>query len=154
MQACYTSEIMNTQDAPGGMITRLFLKPAHGEPMRPVDVVHAVAEQGLEGDLSFGRRSRQVLIVDNKQVSRLGLEPGDLRENITISGLEIDSLPAGSRLESGGVILRIVDVCTPCEKLEGIRPGLMEAAEGVRGMLAIVEHGGELRIGSAIKGCE
>ena len=142
---------MNSQIASGGLVTNLFLKPAHGEPMQSVEVVHAVAEKGLRGDLSFGRRSRQVLLVDNKQISSLELEPGDLRENITTDGLAIDSLPPGTLLKSGDVILKIVDVCTPCNKLEGIRPGLMEAAEGVRGMLAVVEKSGTLSVGATIK---
>jgi MOSC domain-containing protein YiiM len=145
---------MNSQIASDGVITNLFLKPAHGEPMQSVDLLYAVADKGLQGDQSFGRRSRQVLLVDFEQISVLKLQPGDLRENITMEGLAIDSLPPGTRLQSGEVILKIVDVCTPCEKLEGIRPGLMEAAEGVRGMLAVVEKSGVLSTGTTIKRCE
>lgn len=133
-----------------GTITNLFLKVAHGEPMRVVQVISTIKGKGIEKDQAFGRRSRQVLIVDLEQLKALNLQPGDLRENITVSGLPLDSLPPGSILKSGQVHLEIVTVCTPCEELEKIRPGLMQAAEGIRGMLAVVNKGGRLQIGDSI----
>jgi MOSC domain-containing protein YiiM len=74
----------------------------------------------------------------------LDLAPGDLRENITVQGVSIDSLQPDTLLQSGEVILKIVDICDPCKKLEDIRPGLMQAAVGMRGMLAVVIRGGQL----------
>jgi MOSC domain-containing protein YiiM len=133
-----------------GTISNLFLKVAHGEPMQAVQVLSTIEGKGIEKDQAFGRRSRQVLIVDLEQLKALDLQPGDLRENITVSGLPLDSLPPGSILKSGQVHLEIVAVCTPCEELEKIRPGLMQAAEGIRGMLAVVNKGGRLKIGDSI----
>ena len=118
--------------------------------MQPTSTIDAVAEKGLRGDQSYGRRSRQVLLVDLEQLRSLKLHPGDLRENITVSGLKLDSLPIGSQLRSGEVVLEIVDVCDPCSKLEDIRPGLMKASENMRGMLAIVKHSGTIRPGEPI----
>lgn len=118
------------------------------QPMRSVD---AVTRKGLRNDQAFGRTSRQVLLVDLDQLTTLGLKPGALRENITVAGLTLDTLPVGTRLKAGEVLLEIVKACHPCSKLEDIRPGLKEASEGIRGMLAVVERGGVLVEGNPIE---
>jgi MOSC domain-containing protein YiiM len=118
--------------------------------MQPVASVDAVAGKGLKGDQAYGRRSRQVLIVDIEKLQELNLHPGDLRENIAVHGIEIDALLPGTRLQSGDVILKVVELCDPCEKLEGVRAGLMQASVGMRGMLAVVESSGTLNEGSSI----
>ncbi len=141
---------MTKQAKPEGIVQSLFIKTEHGAPMTRSRSLDAVGRKGIVGDQAYGRRSRQVLIVELDKLQALKLEPGELRENITVSGLPIDSLPVGSRLQSGEVILKIVAVCDPCSKLEKIRPGLMEASENMRGMLAIVEQGGTLREGERI----
>ncbi|MGD2057706.1 MAG: MOSC domain-containing protein [Anaerolineales bacterium] len=141
---------MGKQIRSEGTITNLFIKVKHGEAMQAVETLSTVEGKGIEGDQAFGRRSRQVLLIDLDQLEALNVQPGDLRENITVSGLPLDSFPPGSKLKSGQVLLKIVDLCDPCEKLEEIRPGLMQAADGIRGMLAIVEKGGKLQIGDPI----
>lgn len=118
--------------------------------MQPVQKIGAVEGKGLQADRGFGRISRHVLLVDLKQLNYLELEPGDLRENITVDGLAIDCLPVGTKLIAGDVILEIVNICHPCNKLEKIRPGLMEASRGIRGMLANIESGGSIREGALI----
>jgi MOSC domain-containing protein YiiM len=128
-----------------GVIRNLFIKQSHGQPMQSVETISAVAGKGLEGDQAYGRKSRQVLIVDLDQVQALSLKPGELRENITLYGIAVDSLHVGSRLQSGDVIIRIVEICNPCERLEDIRPGLMDASKGKRGMLAVIERDGILQ---------
>jgi MOSC domain-containing protein YiiM len=147
---CYTFKIMDKSSTLKGLIRNLFIKASHGEPMQPVESVEAVAGKGLKGDEAYGRRSRQVLIVDIDRLQDLNLHPGDLRENLTVHGIEIDKLVPGTRLQAGDVILKIVGLCDPCVKLEDLRPGLMEASVGMRGMLAVVESNGTLKEGSPI----
>jgi MOSC domain-containing protein YiiM len=141
---------MTQHSEQNGIVHDLFIKTEHGAPMQSVSTIEAVAGEGLKGDQAYGRRSRQVLLVDLDKLEALNLEPGDLRENITVTGLSVDTLPIGSRLKSGRVELEIVDVCTPCSKLEKIRPGLMRSAENIRGMLAVVTGSGTLRKGDSI----
>ncbi len=141
-------KIMEINPKSTGVICNLFIKQAHGAPMQSMEAITAVSGKGLQGDQAYGRKSRQVLIVDLEKVQALDLKPGDLRENITIDGMDVDSLPIGSLLQAGEVIIRIVDICDPCEKLENIRPGLMGASKDMRGMLAVIERGGILQQGT------
>lgn len=128
-------------------VRHVFLKTKHGAPMVPVQQCTAVAEKGLVGDVSFGRSSRQVLLMDLETLQNFDLLPGDVRENLTISGLSLDDV---SRLEVGEALLEITDECAPCAFLDELRPGLREQIRGRRGVLARVERGGQIRIGDPI----
>lgn len=128
-------------------IRHVFLKTKHGAPMVPVQQCTAVAEKGLVGDVSFGRSSRQVLLMDLETLQNFNLLPGDVRENLTISGLSLDDV---SRLKVGEALLEITDECAPCAFLDELRPGLREQIRGRRGVLARVERGGQIRIGDPI----
>ncbi|MGD8620984.1 MAG: hypothetical protein PVH60_03445 [Anaerolineales bacterium] len=134
-----------------GSISNLFIKPKHGAPMEPRETLEAVADKGLIGDQAYGRNSRQILIVDQDMLNALDLEPGNLRENLTVEGMPIDSLATGTMLQSGDVVMKLVAICDPCKKLEGIRPGLMHSAAGMRGMLAVVVRGGQLHKGAPLR---
>jgi hypothetical protein len=131
-------------------ITALFLKPASGQPMRPSRELVLIPNQGIEGDHSFGRTTRQVLLVDQGVLADFGLEAGDLRENVTVEGLEVNALNPGSRLQIGAARLEVYGDCSPCSKLEELQPGLQEAIRGRRGILATVLQGETIRIGDPV----
>ncbi len=127
-------------------VVRLFLKPVHGQPMRDVPYVDAVAGKGLAGDVSFGRTSRQILLVDQATLAEFDLQPGQIRENITITGLELTGLPEGTRLRLGNATLEVTGDCSPCDQIEAIRPGLRDSIRGRRGLLARVHAGGRIHV--------
>ena len=133
--------------SPPGRVVRLHLKIGHKRPMRNVAEAVAVPGKGLMGDVSFGRSRRQLLLVDQADLDRYDLRPGDVRENITLTGLPLSGMPRGTRLQIGSVVVEITGECTPCEMLDGLRPGLREEIRGRRGMLGRVVEGGTLREG-------
>ena len=79
------------------------------------------------------------------------LQPGILRENITTEGLNVNSLEIGQRLRMGKAMLEVTMVCTPCNQMERIRPGLRKELWGRRGMLCRVLEGGVIRLGDLIE---
>jgi MOSC domain-containing protein YiiM len=134
-----------------GSVVRLFLKPGHGLPMREVQSVSAIAGQGLEGDASFGRSRRQVLLVDQATLEEFELSPGQTRENIVLGGLALDGVSPGTRLIVGDVVLVVTSDATPCSFMDAIRPGLREAIRGRRGLLARVERGGVIHLSDPVR---
>lgn len=134
-----------------GTISHLFLKVGHGQPMRPVDQIVAVDDQGLTGDLNFGAKKRQVLLVEAETLAEFGLVPGQIRENVTVEGLELARLPAGTRLQLGETVFEVVGDCAPCQMIEDIRPGLRQAMTGRRGVLCRVVTGGTVRLNDPIQ---
>ena len=79
------------------------------------------------------------------------LGPGLLRENITTDGLNVNSLKIVQQLRLGEARLEVTMICTPCNQMERIRPGLRKELWGRRGMLCRVLEGGILRPGDPIE---
>lgn len=133
-----------------GRVANLFLKTAHQQPMTAVRDVRAVEAEGLEGDVSFGRSKRQVLLIEAEVLDRYGLIPGAVRENITTSGITLAGLDSGTCLRLGETTLEITGDCTPCSFIDSLRPGLKDQITGERGLLARVVAGGAIRVGDSV----
>jgi MOSC domain-containing protein YiiM len=74
-----------------------------------------------------------------------------VKENITTEGIMLMGLKMHDRLRLGDeVLLEITKPCSPCSRMEEIRPGLLKGIAGKRGMLARVVRGGTVHVGDAI----
>jgi len=108
-------------------------------------------EGGIEGDAHRGVGSiRHVLIEDQEVLDVLDLEPGQVKENVTIRGVDVHSLPFGTRLVIGDVVLELTKESNPCSRMEEIRPGLQEELQGRRGIYAQVISPGRVRKGDTV----
>ena len=92
-----------------------------------------------------------MLLVDSETLDAMSLPPGIIRENITTEGLNVNSLAAGQQLRVGEARLEVSAVCTPCDQLDKVRPGLRKELWGRRGMLCRVIEGGTIRRGDPIE---
>jgi MOSC domain-containing protein YiiM len=133
-------------------VQNLFRAPKKRFPMEELSEVRALGDTGFEGCV-HGRpgRKRQILLVDRETLEAMDLKPGIIRENITTDGLNVNSLPIGQRLRVGEARLEVSAVCTPCDLMEAIRPGLRRELWGRRGMLCRVLEGGVIRRGDNIE---
>jgi MOSC domain-containing protein YiiM len=119
--------------------------------MVEIEQVEVVADFGFAGCMHAKKNgSRQVLLVDQETLDAMDLRPGIIRENITTQGLNVNGLGLGERLRIGTVLLQVSAVCTPCDQLEKVRPGLRREMYGRRGMLCRVLEGGVIRHGDTI----
>jgi MOSC domain-containing protein YiiM len=118
--------------------------------MEPVDEARFDAE-GMEGDEHRGPDSiRQVLVEDMEILDALELSPGQVKENVTVSGVEANALPPGARLTLGEVVIELTKECAPCSRMEEIRPGLQEQLQRKRGVYARVVRPGTVRVGDPV----
>lgn len=133
-------------------VLNLFRAPRKRLAMEELLEVCAVTDAGFEGcEHARPGRSRQVLLVDGETLDAMELQPGILRENITTTGLNVNSLAIGQQLHVGETRLEVSEVCTPCDQMEKIRPGLRKELWGRRGMLCRVIEGGTIRRGDSIE---
>ena len=133
-------------------VQNLFRVPKKRLPMEELSEVHAMSDSGFEGCAHARPGSkRQVLLVDRETLEATELRPGILRENITTDGLNVNSLPIGQLLRAGEARLEVTAICTPCDQMEAIRPGLRKELWGRRGMLCRVLEGGVIRRGDSIE---
>ena len=133
-------------------VQNLFRATKKRLPMEELAEVQAVTDAGFEG-CAHARpaRKRQVLLVDRETLEAMDLRPGIIRENITTDGLNVNSLLIGQLLRIGRARLEVSAVCTPCDQMEAIRPGLRKELWGRRGMLCRVLEGGVIRRGDPIE---
>jgi MOSC domain-containing protein YiiM len=89
--------------------------------------------------------------MDIETLDLLDLRPGEIKENITTRGLRVQELRRGQRLRIGGAILEVTVHCSPCKRMDDIRPGLEQGLRGRRGMLCRVVEGGSIRVGDTIE---
>jgi MOSC domain-containing protein YiiM len=131
----------------------VWVSPAKGSGrMDARDTVRAVAGHGFEGCAhARAGTKRQVLFVSREHLDALDLEPGRIRENITVEGADVHEWPIGQRVRVGGALFEIAMVCDPCVKMDAIRPGLQAELDGKRGMLARVLETGDVAAGDQIE---
>ena len=133
-------------------VLHLFRAPQRRLPMEETAEIQALADFGLEGCAHARTGSpRQVLLMDSETLEAMDLQPGIIRENITTHGINVNGLATGERLRVGEAQLEVSMVCTPCDLLEKIRPGLRSELRGRRGMLCRVIAGGMIRRGDKVE---
>jgi len=133
-------------------VQNLFRARRKHLPMEELSEVRAVRATGFEGCAHARPGSkRQVLLVDQETLEAMDLRPGIIRENVTTDGMNVNALQIGQQLQIGKARLEVSAVCTPCDQMERIRPGLLKELWGRRGMLCRVLEGGVIRRGDSIE---
>jgi MOSC domain-containing protein YiiM len=138
-------------------VVSVQLHEGHGKPMRAVREAPVRVGGGIEGDSHAHRSKRAVTVVDRSTHDAVGVEPGDLREQITVEGLpSLGSLAAGTLLRIGLITLRVNGSCDPCThigEMNGIAdPNEFQSMlEGRRGLVCnVVAADGPVRVGDAV----
>ena len=133
-------------------VAGLFISPERGSGRSEGrERVRALEDQGLEGCAHGNPPRREVLFASQEHLEAVGVEPGVIRENITVAGADVQTWPIGQRVRVGDALLEITMVCDPCERMDQLRQGLRAEIDGKRGMLAHVVEGGEIAVGDAIE---
>jgi MOSC domain-containing protein YiiM len=133
-------------------VSSLFVSPERGSGhSEPRERVTAIAGSGFEGCAHANPPRREVLFVSREHLDAVGVEPGAIRENVTVDGADVQTWPIGQQVKVGDALLEITMVCDPCHRMDELRDGLRAQLHDRRGMLAHVVEGGEIVRGDAIE---
>ena len=135
-----------------GIIKAVCLSEAKGTEKRPVASVTLIANHGLSGDAHAGNWHRQVSLLSADKVDEFNerggkAEIGAFGENILVSGIDFKSLPVGSILRAGEVVLKMSQIGKECHSHCQIFHRVGDCIMPREGVFATVEHGGELHAG-------
>ena len=115
-------------------------------------------DYGLEGDAHASRGiARQVSLLAEGSIDKmrgLGIElnPGDFAENLTIGGMELFTLPVGTRLKVGEeVILEISQIGKACHKGCAIFQAVGACVMPKEGVFARVIRNGKIKTGDDVE---
>ena len=124
----------------------------------PVKEVTVQKDYGVVGDAHADCTThRQVSLlaiesIDKMRGKGLGLKPGDFAENITVEGIDLCSLPIGTRLTIGReVILEMTQIGKECHAGCAIRQLVGDCIMPREGVFAKVIHSGRIKPGDTIK---
>jgi MOSC domain-containing protein YiiM len=120
-----------------------------GEQKTPVQRAVLRAGHGIEGDAHAGDWHRQVSLLADEDIQGMrgrGVEIGfgDFAENITTRGIELGSLPLGTRLRLGSALLEITQIGKECHNGCAISRTVGDCVMPRRGVFARVLRGGEV----------
>ena len=113
--------------------------------------LRAIAGQGMEGCAHANPPRREVLFASLEHLESVAVEPGAIRENLTVEGTDVQTWPVGQRLRVGEALFEITMVCDLCQRMDDLRQGLRAELDDKRGMLARVVESGEVAVGDEIE---
>jgi len=140
-----------------GRIVAVSVSDRKGVVKHNVPAARLLAEHGLEGDAHAEGGCRQVSLLSlasiHKMVARgAAVAPGDFAENLTVEGLEVMSLPVGTRLKVGAqALLEITQIGKVCHKGCAIREQVGDCVMPREGVFARVLQEGLVKVGDAIE---
>lgn len=123
----------------------------------PVESIEVIADFGLLGDQKARKGSvRQVNVLSAEWLELLTsldyrTRPGEMGEQLIVSGFPIDDLQSGDRFRIGdAVVLEITKPRTGCSRLEHSQGQPLLEFQPAIGMLTRVIKGGTIRLGDQV----
>ena len=127
-----------------------------GEQKVPVAAVELRKDFGIVGDAHAGDWHRQVSLLAAESIDkmrRLGLDvdPGAFAENITTRGVDLVTLPIGSRVALGDVQVEVTQIGKECHNRCAIYHQAGDCVMPKEGIFVKVLSGGTLEAGMPIR---
>ena len=126
---------------------------------RKTDVGQAELQEGfgLVGDAHGGDWHRQVSLlaiesIDKMRAAGLDVGPGDFAENLTTQGVNLYTLPVGTRLRVGdSVLLEMTQIGKECHDRCAIYHQAGDCVMPKEGVFATVINGGPVKTGDSLE---
>ncbi len=102
-----------------GKVRAVCISEKKGTPKQDVESGVLRVDWGLEGDAHAGDWHRQVSLlawesIETMREKGLSVKEGSFAENITTEGLELHTLPVGTRLRLGSALVEVTQIGKIC----------------------------------------
>ncbi len=140
-----------------GKVFAVCVSQNKGERKKPVDYVEIKENHGIVGDAHSGEWHRQVSLLALESIRKMqekGLDvvSGDFAENITTEGIDLPSLPIGTRLAIGGEVLtEVTQIGKECHTRCSIYYQAGDCVMPREGIFVKVLKGGRVKKGDIIE---
>ncbi len=138
-----------------GKIEAICISSEKGIVKTSVDEAELRPAHGIVGDAHAGDWHRQVSLLATESIAKMkailpDLADGAFAENIVTSGLELKSLPIGTRLCLGNTILELTQIGKECHQGCAIREATGDCVMPREGVFCRVLEGGTIRPGDPV----
>lgn len=140
-----------------GRIVSINISEKKGTKKRPVAEARVDENFGIIGDAHASKEwHRQISLLGIESIEKmrkkgLDVKPGDFAENITTEGIDLLSLPIGSRLKIGPVIAEVSQIGKECHTRCAIYRQAGDCVMPKEGIFVKVLNGGVITVGDVIE---
>jgi MOSC domain-containing protein YiiM len=146
-----------------GQVVEINISPDPEVLPKPVPRVRAVPGRGLKGDRNFfegpgtqPERDRELTLIATEALDALAEENGieltaaESRRNVATRGIDLNELE-GKRFRVGDVECEGIELCEPCNHLQGLtKPGVLRGLVHRGGLRAAILSEGEIAVGDTV----
>jgi len=142
-----------------GKILSVNISDKKGERKHNVGSCRALYDCGLEDDAHAGMELRQISLLAAESVEKirqkgLNVNYGDFAENLTTEGIELFTLPLGTKLQIGkDVLVEVTQIGKVCPKPCAIFYAVGDCVMPKEGIFVRVLSAGNIQIGDDIAVC-
>ncbi|AQS59678.1 MOSC domain-containing protein [Desulforamulus ferrireducens] len=140
-----------------GKIVAVCTSPKKGMRKKNVGEGLLVENHGIQGDAHVGDWHRQVSLlalesIEKMQKMGLDVKPGDFAENLTTEGIDLVSLPIGTKLKIGEQALgEVTQIGKECHTRCAIYYQAGDCVMPKEGIFIRVLAGGKVKVGDTIE---
>ena len=136
-------------------IVAVCISAEKGQRKTPVPAVELRENHGIVGDAHAGEWHRQVSLLATESIAKmralgLDVDSGDFAENITTRGIDLVSLPVGTRLTLGDTLVEVTQIGKECHNRCAIYYQAGDCVMPKEGIFARVLKGGTVPVGAPI----
>ena len=139
-----------------GTVIAVCTSPEKGTQKTDVKEAVFIEDFGIEGDAHAGKWHRQVSLLSYEKIrafqergARVG--HGAFGENLVVEGIDFRTLPVGTRLDCGDVVLEITQIGKECHNHCQIYKTMGDCIMPREGVFARVLEGGEIKVGDEMR---
>lgn len=135
-----------------GTVLAVCTSAEKGVQKRDVHCAHFTPEWGIDGDAHAGKWHRQVSLLSADKIEAFRARGaqvvyGDFGENLVVSGFDFRSLPVGTLLRCGEVLLEMTQIGKECHSHCAIYKTMGDCIMPREGVFARVLEGGTITVG-------
>lgn len=142
---------------PKGRVKAVCISEKKGQQKHDIGEAYLRADHGIEGDAHAGKWHRQVSLLAAESVAKVQkaldfqLKSGDFAENILTEGIELFTLPVGTKMKIGQAEGEVTQIGKECHQGCAIRELAGDCVMPREGIFIKVTKSGPVKTGDEIK---
>lgn len=139
-----------------GKVMAINISENKGTQKKNIHSARLIEDFGIENDAHAGNWHRQISLLSYEKIEEFkakgaSIQDGSFGENLIISGYDLKTLPIGTQLRCGEVLLEVTQIGKSCHSRCEIYKIMGDCIMPREGIFAKVLHGGVITEGDSIE---